>query len=150
MDEWYDDLENELNDAKAKITELEGKINTSEAINTDIQNKLAEKDKEIEGLKDELENCIVLLNSQSAIDRDIGSSPIETLYPLSGIHANVINSILNENFIYQNSFIESLILITIFMILYMIVIYKKKQTIGFVFYTFLILFRAVRYFYQRT
>ena len=72
-----------------------------------------------EELIDEIEGSLVILSDVSTGGRDFGSVPLESFYPLSGLHANVINSILKEDFIYQLPlFYEFLIDFTICMLLF--------------------------------
>lgn len=54
-----------------------------------------------EELIDEIEGSLVIMSDVSTGGRDFGSIPLESFYPLSGLHANVINSILREDFVYR-------------------------------------------------
>lgn len=54
-----------------------------------------------EQLIDEIEGSLVIMSDVSTGGRDFGSIPLESFYPLSGLHANVINSILRQDFIFQ-------------------------------------------------
>ncbi len=47
-------------------------------------------------LRDLLEGALVLLSDTSTANKDYGPSIFEGVYPLSGLHMNVINSILTE------------------------------------------------------
>jgi adenylate cyclase len=48
---------------------------------------------------DEMEGDIVIISDVSTGGRDIGTIPFETVYPLSGLHSTIANSILTENFL---------------------------------------------------
>lgn len=61
--------------------------------------KLAQDEELFDQLIDEIEGAMVVLSDVSTGGRDFGSIPLENFYPLSGLHANVINSILKEDFI---------------------------------------------------
>jgi len=54
---------------------------------------------EMESWKEELSGKIVLISDVSTGSNDIGSVPTDPNFPLSGIHANVINTILTEQFL---------------------------------------------------
>ncbi len=56
-------------------------------------------DETINILKEEIGGDIVILSDISTAGRDIGTVPFETNYPLSGLHTNVINSIITRNFL---------------------------------------------------
>lgn len=64
----------------------------------------------------ELAGKIVLVSDVSAGSTDMGKVPIENEYPLSGIHANAVHTILNQSFLHEASrlhtfFIEILLLL---------------------------------------
>ncbi len=60
----------------------------------------ASDDREELGLwRDELAGKIVVVSEVSTGATDIGTVPVDTNYPLSGLHANVIHTILTENFL---------------------------------------------------
>jgi adenylate cyclase len=46
-----------------------------------------------------MEDDLVLISDITTGGRDIGTTPFETIYPLSGLHTNIINSIITENFL---------------------------------------------------
>jgi len=53
----------------------------------------------IEDFQDELEGRIALMSDISTGSADMGQVPIDEAYPLSGVHANAVNTILTESFI---------------------------------------------------
>ncbi|MBN2439999.1 MAG: sigma 54-interacting transcriptional regulator [Spirochaetales bacterium] len=55
-------------------------------------------------LYDIMEDSLILLSNVSTGNKDFGASVFDTIYPLSGIHLNVLNMILTNNFIYETSF----------------------------------------------
>lgn len=52
-----------------------------------------------EALADELEGAVVVVADVTTASSDYGPSPLEGVYPLAGIHAGVINSILLSSFL---------------------------------------------------
>ncbi len=53
----------------------------------------------LDEFRDELEGRIVLLSDISTGSADMGQVPIDETYPLSGVHANAVNTILTGSFI---------------------------------------------------
>lgn len=53
----------------------------------------------LEDFQDELGGRIVLLSDISTGSADMGQVPIDEAYPLSGVHANAVNTILTDSFI---------------------------------------------------
>ncbi len=53
----------------------------------------------LEDFRDELEGRIALLSDISTGSADMGQVPIDETYPLSGVHANAVNTILASRFI---------------------------------------------------
>jgi serine phosphatase RsbU (regulator of sigma subunit)/CHASE2 domain-containing sensor protein len=49
--------------------------------------------------RDELEGRIALVSDTSTGSADLGQVPIDEAYPLSGVHANAVNTLLTGNFI---------------------------------------------------
>lgn len=63
-----------------------------------------ENDEELfEMLLDDIEGNLVIVADVSTASRDIGPVPLENFYPLPGIHANIISSILKEDFLREAS-----------------------------------------------
>jgi len=59
----------------------------------------AESEDELDLLAEELDDAIVVLSDVSSRTQDSGPTPLETVYPKSGLHANVLNTILTRNFL---------------------------------------------------
>jgi serine phosphatase RsbU (regulator of sigma subunit)/CHASE2 domain-containing sensor protein len=57
----------------------------------------------LEDFQDELEGRIALLSDISTGSADMGQVPIDEAYPLSGVHANAVNTILTGSFIRELS-----------------------------------------------
>jgi serine phosphatase RsbU (regulator of sigma subunit)/CHASE2 domain-containing sensor protein len=55
----------------------------------------------LDEFRDELEGRIALLSDISTGSADMGQVPIDETYPLSGVHANAVNTILTGSFIRQ-------------------------------------------------
>jgi len=71
---------------------------------------LASNDRvELEMWKEELRNKIVVISDVSTGSSDVGPVPTDANYPLSGIHASIINGILTESFLRELSDREMLI-----------------------------------------
>lgn len=68
----------------------------------------AEHEENVTLLREELEGSIIVFSDVSTFGRDLGPMPIEDVYPLSGIHSNVINSILTGTFIREATFLQEL------------------------------------------
>jgi DNA-binding NtrC family response regulator len=60
-------------------------------------------------LLDLLEGTLAVVSDTSTVNRDYGPGVFESLYPLSGVHLNVINSILTENFLSELGLRETLV-----------------------------------------
>ena len=69
----------------------------------DILNALGDEDL-IDILKDEIAGGIVIVADVSSAGKDFEAVPIDDQYPLSSVHANVINSILTDSFIDEMDF----------------------------------------------
>ena len=54
-------------------------------------------------LFDLMEGALVVISDTSTTNRDYGPGVFEAVYPLSGIHVNIINSILTESFLADQS-----------------------------------------------
>ncbi|MDA2920165.1 adenylate/guanylate cyclase domain-containing protein [Desulfobacterota bacterium AH_259_B03_O07] len=53
----------------------------------------------LEILRDEIKDNLVIVADVSSRGKDFGATPLENFYPLSSVHANILNSILTINFI---------------------------------------------------
>ena len=70
---------------------------------------------EIDLLSDELKGKIVIVSEVSTGSADVRPVPLESEYPLSGLHANVLHSILTENFLRELSGTEMLLIEVVLM-----------------------------------
>lgn len=78
----------------------------------------SEDQDEMEMWKEELSGKIVIVSEVSTGSTDLGPVPTDTQFPLSGLHANVMHTILTESFLKELSgfemlFIELLIMVII-------------------------------------
>lgn len=53
----------------------------------------------LQDLTDELEGCLAIVSDVSTGGRDIGPIPLASYFPLSGLHSNLINSVLENDFL---------------------------------------------------
>jgi transcriptional regulator with PAS, ATPase and Fis domain len=60
-------------------------------------------------LLDLMEGALVVLSDTSIANRDYGPGIFESVYPLSALHMNVINSILTERFLADQGLLESIL-----------------------------------------
>ncbi|PIE70532.1 MAG: hypothetical protein CSA22_07475 [Deltaproteobacteria bacterium] len=81
----------------------------------------------------DIEGCLVVVSDVSTGGRDFGPIPIEPVYPLSGIHANVANAILTQWFFVPFSTLQSLLLDAVFALLLLLTAqsYKSKPFLYF-------------------
>ncbi len=69
----------------------------------------------LEQLREQLEGSIAIVSDTTTAGKDHGTTPLEKVYPISGIHANIINSILTDNFMHFRSFVLEICLYIFFM-----------------------------------
>ena len=60
-------------------------------------------------LRDLMEGALVVISDVSTASRDYGPGIFESVYPLSGLHVSVVNSILTGNFLSRQGMVESLL-----------------------------------------
>ena len=65
---------------------------------------------ELEILREELAGKIVVIGDVSTGTSDVGAIPLDASFPLSGLHTNVMHTILTENFLRQLSEPEMLVI----------------------------------------
>lgn len=108
----------------------------------------------IDILRDKIENNIILVTDVSSAGKDFEAVPIESFYPISNIHANVINSILTKNFIYELGTIKQLLLNTIIAIILCVAAIKfsaiKFTGASFIIFIVFILFVILSFVYNNT
>ena len=79
---------------------------------------LASDDRDLFGLwEDELAGKIVIVSDLTTGSTDAGSVPTDPNFPLSGVHSNLINSILTESFIQEFSGLKMLFIEVLLMAL---------------------------------
>ena len=61
---------------------------------------------ELEMWKEELSGKIVIVSEVTTGSSDVGPVPTDAIFPSSGLHANVVHTILTESFVKELSFIE--------------------------------------------
>ncbi|MFC1825937.1 CHASE2 domain-containing protein [Thermodesulfobacteriota bacterium] len=76
---------------------------------SDVLNASEDRD-ELEMWKGELSGKIVIVSEVKTGSSDVGSVPTDANLPLSGLHANVMHSILTGSFIKELSYIEMLLI----------------------------------------
>lgn len=75
---------------------------------------------------DEVEGAVVFISDVSTYNQDFGQIPLEGIYPLVGLHMNILNSILTSNFLKpQHILLQVLITFIFFMILLLAAIFYK-------------------------
>ncbi|MAE13958.1 hypothetical protein CMO92_05325 [Candidatus Woesearchaeota archaeon] len=103
-------------------------------------------------IRDVMDGDLVLVANVSTGFMDIGNSPIETLYPLCGIHTNVANTILTKDFLYELSIWKQIAIDTSLMAL-IIFVALRFGTLNFSFIIILVLmaflaFASYLFFYH--
>jgi len=104
---------------------------------------LLANENQLDDLYDELEDSIVIISDTSTWGKDFGSIAFDNMYPLSGLHSNVLNSILLNQFVRHISTIE-LIFINLLVISLFVLFIKIKKVVLFVMSFFSLL--AIVYF----
>jgi len=89
-------------------------------------------DEQITGNMEEVEGKLILV-SNTLSGQDIKSTPIEKDYPGSGIHANIINTIVTQNFLRETSQGFSLLLILLLSIATARLLLLRKYSLQVVF-----------------
>ena len=77
----------------------------------------AEDPSQKEAWREELKTKIIIISDVATGSADIGPVPVDANYPLSGVHANVINSILNRTFLKELTGLEMLWIELVVMVL---------------------------------
>ena len=76
--------------------------------------------------KEEIENKIALVGTSAAALMDLRATPFESVFPGVEVHANLIDNILAQDFLYKPSWVEGLnIIIVIALILISMILIKK-------------------------
>ncbi len=69
-------------------------------------------------LFDLMDGALVVISDISTTNRDYGPGIFENVYPLSGIHVNIVNSILTESFLTDQSLPQSILISLFFVALF--------------------------------
>jgi adenylate cyclase len=64
----------------------------------------------LQNLTDELEGSLAIVADVSTGGRDIGPIPLASYFPLSGLHSNLINSVLENDFLKEAGVVANLLL----------------------------------------
>lgn len=97
----------------------------------------AEGDKDLlDFLRDEMEGDLVVVSDVSTGSRDIGAVPMESIYPLSGLHTNIANAILTRNFIDELSG-PTQALLNLFVVIVLCFFAYRFRALGFSLFTVL-------------
>ncbi len=91
----------------------------------------------IDILKDEVAGGLVIVADVSSAGKDFEAVPINRQYPLSNAHANVLNSIITANFIYELSGWKQIV-INVIIALFMCILAIKTRAFIFSLFTLLI------------
>ncbi len=87
-------------------------------------------------LKEDLRDTIIIVSDISTTSRDVGVTPLESHFPLGGVSANFINSVINENFI-QEMALGAQFVINCIVILIMSSLAYFYRSVPFTIYSFL-------------
>jgi adenylate cyclase len=66
--------------------------------------------------KEDIKNKIVLIGTSAAALMDLRATPFESIFPGVEIHANAIDNIISQDFLYKVSWVEGLNIIIIFLL----------------------------------
>lgn len=81
--------------------------------------------------KEELENKIVFLGTSAAALMDLRATPFESIFPGVEVHANVVDNILAQDFLYSSSWMDAANLLIILVLTFFMVFVTKKSPIWF-------------------
>jgi adenylate cyclase len=91
----------------------------------------AEDDSDVaDSVAAELEGSHLIVSDLTTSASDYGAVPFERVYPRSGIHANIINSILTGRFLRAQTWLESLLLSLCFGALLWLVLWRLRPLAG--------------------
>lgn len=92
-----------------------------------IANAIQDENSEYEMIN-ALSGALLVIADTTTTKKDFGVTPFESLYPLSGIHASVINGILTNTFFYPlPRFLKVLILLFLFILSLYALIQKREE-----------------------
>jgi len=91
----------------------------------------AENDPDLaDQLASELDGAHVIVSDLTTTASDYGATPLERVYPRSGIHASILNSILSNRFLRAPSWAEGLLLTVVFAALLWAVTWRLRPLAG--------------------
>ena len=76
--------------------------------------------------KEEIENKITLIGTSAAALMDLRATPYESVFPGVEVHANLIDNILAQDFLYKPSWVDGLNIIIIFTLILISMLFIKK------------------------
>ena len=108
----------------------------------------------LESLRDEMDESLVVISNTSTGGGDSGPIPIESIYPLVGLHTNIANTILTKNFLDELPVWQQ-ILVSIFLVTILVLIgYRfravKSTIFSFLSFLFSVAFMLWLFFYQNS
>ncbi|MDR1507268.1 MAG: adenylate/guanylate cyclase domain-containing protein [Treponema sp.] len=103
-------------------------------------------DEIFEKLFQELNGTIALVADITTSKKDFGVTPLETVYPLSGIHASVMSGILNEMFYSFVAFPAKIAIILLCLAAAVLISFSKRDWLYHTGFLFLLLFYSVLVF----
>jgi serine phosphatase RsbU (regulator of sigma subunit) len=87
---------------------------------------------ELEDLREELRGKITVVSTVATGQGDIGPVPTDPVFPLSGLHANVMHSILNEEFLRELQSLQMMLIIELPLLVILLVGAMRLQSIPFI------------------
>jgi adenylate cyclase len=86
----------------------------------------------MEALRDELEGRIAVVSWTATGAGDTGPVPTDPLFPLSGVHASALNTILTEDFLHETGTLATLLLVELPLLALLLVAAMRFRTVSFV------------------
>lgn len=86
-----------------------------------------EDDELFDNVLNDMDGTIIFAADISTGGKDFGTTPIETVYPLSGIHTSLINGVLTNSFYYEVGFIHKILITMILLLLITVASLLKKD-----------------------
>lgn len=90
---------------------------------------------ELEDLREELRGKIVVVSTVATGQGDIGPVPTDPVYPMSGLHANVIHGILSGEFLRELRPLEALFWVELPLLIILLIASVRLQSIPFVIFS---------------
>ena len=83
-----------------------------------------------DSLSSELDGACVVVSDLTTATGDYGAVPLERVYPRSGIHANLLNSILSNRFLRDQSGAEAVLITLVFAVLLAAAAWRARPLAG--------------------